>query len=183
MGIVLVPNQMHLGPFALSLIVIRVEDFNEMFVCKDCSNSEGKNGIRESLGRELAVIAAVPCLVLGSDLLKVRLGLSPRKAFVSIACLISKENSEITVSRDPELEKGQKRSKCPVCPFPKFSPCSGGVGVWWGCPWAQLSCVMQTKGRCKVLGRGSWERLERRYLCSRGRRASSSGPLLWGEGR
>lgn len=62
MGIVLVPNQMHLGPFCfLSLIVIRVEDFNEMFRWKDCSDSGGENGIREAGGRELDVIAAILC--------------------------------------------------------------------------------------------------------------------------
>lgn len=35
-------------PFCfLSLIVIRVEDLSEMFMCKVCSNGRGKNGIGE----------------------------------------------------------------------------------------------------------------------------------------
>lgn len=82
MGIVLVPNQMHLGPFLLlSLIVMRVEDFSEMFIWEGCSNSEGKNGTGESVGRDLAVAAAVPWagdLLMGTSPGR---GLSPRKGF------------------------------------------------------------------------------------------------------
>lgn len=83
MGIVLVPNQMHLGPFALSLIVIRVEDFNEMFVCKDCSNSEGKMALENQSGGILLWLLLFPALswAVTSSRARVPVGAEPQEGF------------------------------------------------------------------------------------------------------
>lgn len=81
----------------LSLIVIQVEDFNEMFICRGCSNSKGKKGIRELVGRDQLWSLLSPALSCMGDLLmdtSPGQRLSRGKGFVWIACLISKENVE-----------------------------------------------------------------------------------------
>lgn len=61
---------------------MQVEDFNEMFICEGCSSSkEKKKGIRELVGRDPAVVTAVP--LMGDLLMGMRPGqrLSPGRSF------------------------------------------------------------------------------------------------------